>query len=97
MIPPAVHREVVERGAVYPVGKAVRSALGEWISVAPADVTRVDDLRREHRLDLGEGEAILVAESMGKVPLLMDERRGGPLRAAARHNRDSHATNLRGR
>ena len=77
VIPPAVHREVVERGAAYPVGKAVRAALGEWISVAPApDATRVDDLRREYRLDLGESEAILVAESMGKVPLLMDERRG---------------------
>jgi hypothetical protein len=50
VIPPAVHREVVERGADYPVGKAVRAALGEWISVAPApDATRVEDLRREYR------------------------------------------------
>ena len=77
VIPPAVHREVVGGGAAYPVGKVVRAALGEWISIAQApDGTRVDDLRREYRLDLGESEAILVAESIGKTPLLMDERRG---------------------
>lgn len=33
-------------------------------------------LRREFRLDLGESQAILVAENLGKMPLLMDERRG---------------------
>jgi uncharacterized protein len=77
VIPPAVHREVVERGAGYPVGGAVRAALGEWISVAePPDATEVISLRREYRLDLGEGEAILVAEALGNTPLLMDERRG---------------------
>ena len=36
VIPPAVHREVVEGGASYPVGKAVRAALGDWIMVAEA-------------------------------------------------------------
>ena len=77
VIPPAVHHEVVERGAHYPVGKAVRAALGTWISVAePPDAEQVISLRREHRLDQGAGEAILVAESLGKPPLLMDERRG---------------------
>ena len=77
VIPPAVQREVVERGAAYPVGKAVRAALGEWISVAEApNATQVISLRRDFRLDLGESEAILVAEALGKTPLLMDERRG---------------------
>ena len=77
VIPPAVHREVVEKGALYPVGKAVRAALGEWISVAGAtDPKETLALRREYRLDLGESEAILVAEMLGKPPLLMDERRG---------------------
>ena len=76
VIPPAVQREVVERGAAYPVGRAVRAALGEWISVAEApDATQVISLRRDFRLDLGESEAILVAEALG-TPLLMDERRG---------------------
>ena len=77
VIPPAVHREVVERGAAYPVSKAVRAALGQWISVAatPSSAETLS-LRREYRLDLGESEAILVAEGLGKVPLLMDERRG---------------------
>jgi predicted nucleic acid-binding protein len=98
VIPPAVYREVVERGAAYPVAKVVRAALGEWISVAEApDTTRVDNLRREYRLDLGESEAILVAESLGKVPLLMDERRGSPMRANTRYDCDSHATDLCGR
>jgi hypothetical protein len=77
VIPPAVYREVVEQGAAYPVGRAVRAALGEWIDVAePPDSTQVISLRREHRLDLGESEAILVAEALGKAPLPMDERRG---------------------
>jgi predicted nucleic acid-binding protein len=77
VIPPAVHHEVVERGLQYPVGKAVHAALGGWITVAAApDAQQVISLRREHRLDQGEGEAILVAESLGKPPLLMDERRG---------------------
>jgi len=76
VIPPAVHREVVEQGAAYPVGRAVRAALGEWIEVAaPPDSRQVIALRRQHRLDLGESEAILVAEALGKIPLLMDERR----------------------
>ena len=33
-------------------------------------------LRAEYRLDLGESEAILVSETLGNLPLLMDERRG---------------------
>ncbi|MBI1787424.1 MAG: hypothetical protein HYR60_07730 [Acidobacteria bacterium] len=33
LIPPAVYSEVVERGAAFPVQAAVRSALGQWISV----------------------------------------------------------------
>ncbi len=77
VIPPAMYREVVEQGAAYPVGKAVQAALDEWISVAESpDNAKTLSLRREYRLDLGESEAILVAEALGKVPLLMDERRG---------------------
>jgi predicted nucleic acid-binding protein len=77
VIPPAVYREVVERGAIYPVGKAVTAALGEWISVAEApDAAQIISLRLEHRLDAGESEAILVAEALGKAALLMDEQRG---------------------
>ncbi len=49
-----------------------RAALGKWISVAePPDAEQVISLRREHRLDQGESEAILVAEKPGKPPLLM--------------------------
>lgn len=77
VIPPAVYREVVEGGAGYPVGNAVQAALGDWIWVAePPDRLQADALRREYRLDLGESEAILVAEALGKAPLLADERRG---------------------
>src|SRR5579863_2768945 len=58
-------------------GKAVRAVLGTWIDVAtPPDAAKVTALRIEYRLDLGESEAILVAETLGNVPLLMDERRG---------------------
>ena len=77
VIPPAVYHEVVERGASYAVGKAVVAALGEWISVAESpDAEQVISLRREHRLDSRESEAILVAEALGKAAVLMDEQRG---------------------
>lgn len=77
VIPPEVYREVVERGGAYPVGNAVTAALGKWITVADApDSAQVVSLRRNYRLDLGESQAILVAEHLGKAPLLMDERRG---------------------
>lgn len=77
IIPPTVHREVVVSGSAFPVSAAVRTALGNWISVAQApDDRQVADLQREYHLDRGESEAILVAESLGKVPLLMDEQRG---------------------
>jgi uncharacterized protein len=77
VIPPAVHREVVEKGSAYPVGRAVEAALGAWISVAASpDSVQTRSLQREFRLDLGESEAILVTEMLGNVPLLMDERRG---------------------
>jgi predicted nucleic acid-binding protein len=50
VIPPAVYREVVERGTSYPVA----AALGEWISVAEApDAAQIISLQREHRLDAG--------------------------------------------
>jgi uncharacterized protein len=77
VIPPAVRREVVEKGSAYPVGKVVGAALGTWISVAEIpDAAKVAALRMEYRLDLGESEAIVVAETLGNLPLLMDERRG---------------------
>lgn len=67
IIPPAVFREVVESGSDYPVGAAVQAALGKWMSVAAApDPAEVSSLRVEHRLDAGESEAILVAESLGR-------------------------------
>jgi hypothetical protein len=77
VIPPEVLREVVEGGTGYPVANAVRAALGNWISVVePPDVAEVSALRLEHHLDLGESQAILVAEALGKATLLADERRG---------------------
>ena len=77
VIPPAVYHEVVERGAGYPVQAAVRAALGKWISVTEApDAARVQSLRRDCRLDLGEGEAIVAAETLDATLLLMDEQRG---------------------
>jgi len=77
IIPPAVHREVVESGTDYPVGEAVQAALGNWIYVAAAPAPeQVATLRREFHLDPGECEAILVAEALGNAPVLMDERRG---------------------
>jgi predicted nucleic acid-binding protein len=77
LIPPAVHHEVVESGADYAVCKAVQAALGDWISIAEApDPAQVSVLRSAGHLDLGESEAILVAEALGNAPILMDERRG---------------------
>ena len=77
VIPPAVYREVVESGADYPVEKAVQAALGDWISVAEAPgAADVATLRHAFHLDLGESEAILVAEALENASVLMDERRG---------------------
>ncbi len=77
VIPPAVAAEVIGKGSGYPVQDAVRTALGKWISVADApDPVQVNTLHHEFRLDLGESQAILVAEQLGHVPLLMDEQRG---------------------
>ena len=67
----------MERGADYPVANAVQAALGNWISVAEApSPEKVAALRCAFHLDLGESEAILVAEALGNTPVLMDERRG---------------------
>ena len=69
--------EVVLSGEAYPVGRAVQSALGSWITVAaPPAAERVADLRKTYGLDAGESEAILVAEALGNTAVLMDERRG---------------------
>jgi hypothetical protein len=77
MIPPAVHEEVVERGSGYPVQAAVRAALGNWMEVSAApDAATAQLFKRQYRLDLGETQAIIVAEVLGSVPLLMDEARG---------------------
>jgi uncharacterized protein len=77
LIPPAVYREVVDTGAGYPVAEAVQAALGKWISLAEApNPSQVESLRTSFHLDLGESEAILVAEALGNAPLLMDEKRG---------------------
>jgi predicted nucleic acid-binding protein len=77
VIPPAVYREVVDSGADYPVAEAVQAALGKWISIAePPGPSQVESLRSSFHLDLGESEAILVAEALGNAPLLMDEKRG---------------------
>jgi predicted nucleic acid-binding protein len=77
IIPPAVHEEVVIRGADYPVGQAVRDALERWIFVADTpDDGRVELLRVDYGIDRGESEAIIVAETLAGASLLMDERRG---------------------
>ncbi len=75
-IPPAVFREVAESATGLPVQAAVSAALGQWISVTAApDPGYVQVLMSEYRLDLGESEAILVAEDL-HTALLMDEQRG---------------------
>jgi len=77
VIPPAVYREVVESGADYPAANLVQAALGNWISVAEApSPEKVAALRGAFRLDLGESEAIVVAEALPDTRVLMDERRG---------------------
>ncbi len=77
IIPPAVYREVVESGAAYPVAKAVQAARGDWVSVAEApSPEKVAILRSAFHLDLGESEAIVLAEAFPNTRVLMDERRG---------------------
>lgn len=71
VIPPAVHAEVVENADGYPVREAVEAGIGEWIEIAAIpDHSRVLKVQREHGLDLGESEAIIVSEDLGSLPLL---------------------------
>ena len=77
LTPPQVHHEVVVQGVGYPVRDAVLKSLEKWIFIAEApDPSRVEPLLKGYRLDLGEAEAIVVAEGIGDVALLMDEQRG---------------------
>jgi predicted nucleic acid-binding protein len=79
LIPLAVWREVVERGAGKPGADEVKAA--DWIQVREvANTALVRALRQD--LDAGEAEAIALAVEVNADLLLMDERLG---RATAQH------------
>lgn len=74
VIPPAVYREVVVRGATRRGAIEVMSA--PWITVQdPANSELVQVL--SDQLDRGEAEAIALAVELGgRLPTLLDDRRG---------------------
>ena len=46
------------------------------MSAVVSDSSPLNYLAQEYHLDLGESEAIVAAEALGSLPLLMDEQRG---------------------
>ena len=76
VIPSAVYREVVEQGTGFAGTKEVEMAMGEWLSVKTVqDRQRVEEVYKAGLLDLGETEAIVLAQESKADQLLLDDRR----------------------
>ncbi len=74
LIPPAVHHEVVVKGAGWPGAREVDEA--GWISVATPTRTDLVEALVAGGLHRGESEAMAVAVELAADVLLMDERQG---------------------
>jgi predicted nucleic acid-binding protein len=73
IIPPAVYHEVVEQGAGFPVKREVEKALGDWLSIGTIQNRMlVDRACSVGKLDIGESEAIALAEEAGAEKLLLE-------------------------
>lgn len=79
VIPPAVRREVVEKGAAQPGASVVATA--SWVRVEAVHDSMAVALLRGH-LDAGESEALVLALQTEADLVLMDEARGRRVAAA---------------
>ena len=74
-VPPAVHREVVDQGVGRSGVEEIRSATGDWIEVGRSpDAASAELLVQSLKLQLGEIESILLAQSASAGVVLMDEQ-----------------------
>ena len=82
-VPPAVFQELDVTAARPGSGALRKAAEAGWlVTIELHDEVEWSSLQRE--LDAGESAAILLAEQLGSVPLLIDEKRG---RTVARSRR----------
>ena len=75
-IPPAVYAEVVEHGTGFPVKSKVQAALDDWIVIkAVQNGRRIEEVCETACLDIGEAEAIILAQECQAERLLLDDQR----------------------
>ena len=75
-IPPAVYQEVVVQGTGFPVKGEVEAALDDWVVVRPVqNRRRIEEVRKAACLDIGEAEAIVLAQECQAETLLLDDQR----------------------
>lgn len=76
IVPEGVLHEVVTQGRGRPGAEAVLAAAGHWLDVVSSHrPERVLELMEHHKLDLGESEAIALAEQAPDTRLLADDHR----------------------
>ncbi len=74
-IPHAVWNEVVIEGEGLPGAAEIQQAAGDWLTVVDVGAhSRVAVRMRQHKLQIGETEAIVLAEQLS-CPVLLDEQR----------------------
>jgi predicted nucleic acid-binding protein len=75
-IPPAVYHEVVEQGAGFPVKSKVEAALDNWIVIkAVQNRQGLEEICETAGLDIGESEAITLAQECQAERILLDDQR----------------------
>jgi len=76
VIPPAVYQEVVVQGTGFPVKANVVVALDDWIVVkAVRSRGYIEEACEAGCIDIGEAEAIVLAQECEAARLLLDDRR----------------------
>jgi len=75
IIPQAVYQELLANGSNHPVTQTIQAV--DWLEVrSVTNQQQVEALEREHNLDLGEANAIVLALELQAAQLLIDERLG---------------------
>jgi predicted nucleic acid-binding protein len=75
IIPQAVYQELLANGSNHPVTQTIQAV--DWLEVrSVTNQQQVEALERDHNLDLGEANAIVLALELQAAQLLIDERLG---------------------
>ncbi len=75
IIPDMVYQELLANGIHHPVTQTVMTV--DWLDVQSVrDLSQVMTLQRDHKLDPGEAQAIVLALELKATQLLIDERLG---------------------